>query len=157
MIINYKDLSRLMLERRSVVYARGAFDLLHAGHIDFIEFAKKQGDILVLGIVSDNVIRKCKGSNRPVKDEIDRMRVADSIKGVDYTFVVPASKNGLSSTEVVLDLLKPNTFVLFDEKEVYTQHFKNLLTKYEVKLVLDNSDKRSSTTALINKMKNNTP
>lgn len=153
MIINYKDLTQVATQTGGVVYARGAFDLLHAGHIDFIEFAKKQGNILVLGIISDNVIRKNKGVNRPVRGENDRARVADSIKGVDYTFVVPEPKNGLSSTEIVLDLLKPDTFVLFDEKEAYTQYFRDLLSKHGVKLVLDKSDKRSSTTVLIEKMK----
>lgn len=153
MIINYKNLTQIA-KTGNIVYARGAFDLLHAGHIDFIEFAKKQGDILVLGIISDNVIRKNKGVGRPIRDENDRARVADSIKGVDYTFIVPEPTEDLSSTEIVLDLLKPDTFVLFDEKEAYTQHFRDLLNKHGTKLVLDKSDKRSSTTVLIEKMRN---
>ncbi|HEY5141132.1 MAG TPA: adenylyltransferase/cytidyltransferase family protein [Methylococcales bacterium] len=148
-----EQLSSIKNEYDTVVYARGAFDILHAGHIEFINYAKSQGDTLVLGIISDNAIRENKGEGRPVKNEGDRLIVADAIKGVDYAFVVPVPDGTYSATEKVLRVLKPDVFVLYDEVPEHTNHFKKLIADYQIKLVLDNSKKRLSTTELIKKIK----
>ncbi len=154
MILNYTDLPQVRSScDGTIVYARGAFDILHAGHIAFIEFAQQHGDVLVLGVISDKVVGQSKGKDRPVKNQEDRVRVANAIKGVDYAFIVPSPTDALSSTELVIKQLRPDKFVLFNEKEVYTNHFQKLLGQCNVQLILDDSTKLSSTTALIQKMR----
>jgi D-beta-D-heptose 7-phosphate kinase/D-beta-D-heptose 1-phosphate adenosyltransferase len=154
MIVPYTDLPQLRARHSgTIVYARGAFDVIHGGHVGFIEFAKQQGDLLVLGIISDGVVSQVKGPDRPVRRGEDRALVADAIKGTDYVFIVPPPTEAGSSTEMVIELLQPDVFVLFDEEPAYTQHFKSLLSQHDIRLVLDASAKKSSTTSLIQKMK----
>lgn len=58
-----------------------------------------------------------------------------------------------SSTEIVIEALKPHVFVLFNEKPTYTEHFEKLLKQYDVKLILDNSTKKASTTQFVEKIR----
>ena len=140
-------------EKNKIVYVRGAFDILHAGHIDFLEYAKQQGDILVAGIISDKVIKQNKGKDRPIKPETDRLQVINAIRSVDYAFVVPPPISSKSSTEIVIEVLKPHVFVLFNEKPTYTKYFEDLLKKSNVELILDNSSKKASTTQFVEKIR----
>jgi D-beta-D-heptose 7-phosphate kinase / D-beta-D-heptose 1-phosphate adenosyltransferase len=70
-----------------VVFTNGCFDLLHAGHIQTLEFAKNQGDLLVVGVNSDESVRRLKGNSRPLNKLADRIRVLSAMKCVDC--VVP--------------------------------------------------------------------
>jgi len=81
-----------------VVFTNGCFDLLHAGHIQTLEFAKDQGDLLVVGINSDESVRRLKGDSRPVNKLADRIRVLSAMKCVDC--VVPFD------ADTPLDLIK---------------------------------------------------
>jgi D-beta-D-heptose 7-phosphate kinase/D-beta-D-heptose 1-phosphate adenosyltransferase len=75
-----------LLSKRSgeqIVFTNGCFDILHAGHISTLEFAKNQGDILVVGVNSDESIRRLKGEKRPVNKLEDRMKVLSAMKYVD--------------------------------------------------------------------------
>ncbi len=154
MLLKFDDLLHLRNKTKgNIVYARGAFDILHAGHIEFLEYARQQGDVLVVGIIPDKVIKQNKGKDRPVKDETDRLHVINAIKSVDYAFIVPSPTESVTSTEFVIRALKPDVFVLFDEKQGYTQHFEKLLKQYGVRLILDKSNKISSTTSLVKKLR----
>lgn len=139
--------------KHKIVYVRGAFDILHAGHIEFLEYAKKQGDVLVVGVISDPVIRQNKGHDRPIKPETDRLQVINAIRSVDYAFIVPAPTAEKTSTEIVIEVLEPHVFVLFNEKITYTEHFKKLLQQHNIELVLDNSNKKASTTQFVKKIR----
>lgn len=66
-----------------VVFTNGCFDLLHAGHINTLEFAKSQGDLLVVGVNSDASVKRLKGESRPVNKMADRIRVLSAMKCVD--------------------------------------------------------------------------
>jgi len=72
-------------EGKIIVYASGAFDLVHAGHILFFEECKALGDILVVGVASDGVIQYNKAKDRPVLNQHIRLKTVDSLKPVDYT------------------------------------------------------------------------
>jgi rfaE bifunctional protein nucleotidyltransferase chain/domain len=72
---------------KKVVYTYGAFDLLHPGHVRLLEKAKSFGDILVVGIVGDNAIKKLKGKDRPNQPLEDRMSIVGSLKCVDQVMV----------------------------------------------------------------------
>lgn len=73
--------------RKTVVFTNGCFDILHKGHIEYLEKAKAQGDILVLGLNSDASVRRLKGESRPINNEIDRAFMLLKLGSVDYVTV----------------------------------------------------------------------
>ncbi len=72
---------------KTIVFTNGCFDLLHIGHIRLLEFAKNQGDILVLAINSDASVRRLKGEKRPIVCEADRAEVLSALSCVDYVVI----------------------------------------------------------------------
>ncbi|MFW6060376.1 MAG: D-glycero-beta-D-manno-heptose 1-phosphate adenylyltransferase [Phycisphaeraceae bacterium] len=72
---------------RSIAFTNGCFDILHAGHVQFLREARKQGDLLVVGVNSDASIRRIKGDGRPVNVEADRVMVLSELESVDYLVV----------------------------------------------------------------------
>lgn len=69
---------------RTIVFTNGVFDLLHAGHIEFLHQAKALGDVLVVGVNSDRSARRLKGPNRPINSERDRLALVAALDPVDY-------------------------------------------------------------------------
>ena len=67
-----------------VVFTNGCFDILHAGHVRYLEAARALGDCLVLGLNTDASVRRLKGETRPVNTELDRAAVAGALASVDY-------------------------------------------------------------------------
>lgn len=68
---------------KRVVFTNGCFDLLHLGHVDYLEKARNLGDILVVGLNTDDSVSRFKGPQRPIQDEISRARVMASLQAVD--------------------------------------------------------------------------
>ena len=79
-----KTLNSLKNKSKRVVFTNGCFDIIHAGHVDYLSRAKRLGDILVVGLNSDSSVRKIKGKNRPINKESDRAKVLSSLYFVDY-------------------------------------------------------------------------
>lgn len=74
-------------EGKKVVFTNGCFDLLHVGHVRYLNSAKKLGDILVVGLNSDQSVKKLKGPSRPIQNENDRAEILASLGSVDYVIV----------------------------------------------------------------------
>jgi D-glycero-beta-D-manno-heptose 1-phosphate adenylyltransferase len=72
---------------RKVVVTNGCFDLLHAGHVSYLEAARSQGDCLLVGLNSDESVRNLKGPSRPLNPEADRARVLAALQCVDAVCV----------------------------------------------------------------------
>ncbi len=72
---------------RRIVFTNGCFDILHAGHVHSLEFAKAQGDVLVVGLNSDASVRRLKGETRPIVDEQNRAYLLKSLRVVDYVVI----------------------------------------------------------------------
>ncbi|MDA8755357.1 D-glycero-beta-D-manno-heptose-7-phosphate kinase [Candidatus Pseudothioglobus singularis] len=72
---------------QKIVFTNGCFDILHIGHIKYLEKAKKFGDILILGLNSDNSIKRLKGKDRPITSETDRAYILASLEVVDYLVI----------------------------------------------------------------------
>ena len=72
---------------KKVVFTNGCFDILHIGHVTYLNEAKRQGDILIVGVNSDKSVKKLKGETRPINSENDRAFVLDGLKAVDYTVI----------------------------------------------------------------------
>jgi len=82
-----KRLYHLRKKKKKIVFTNGCFDILHLGHIDYLEKARQLGDLLVVGVNSDASIKKIKGTDRPIIPERSRYRVIAALEFVDM--VVP--------------------------------------------------------------------
>lgn len=78
------ELARHRATGKRIVFTNGCFDLLHLGHVKYFQFAKKQGDLLVVGVNTDAGIRRLKGPKRPVMSESDRLGVLEELESIDY-------------------------------------------------------------------------
>jgi rfaE bifunctional protein nucleotidyltransferase chain/domain len=83
--------ARLARQGKRIVTANGSFDLLHAGHVQFLEEAKAQGDVLIVGLNSDASIRRYKSVHRPIIPQRDRLRMVAALEAVDYVSVFAAT------------------------------------------------------------------
>jgi D-glycero-beta-D-manno-heptose 1-phosphate adenylyltransferase len=72
---------------KKIVFTNGCFDILHKGHITYLNQAKSFGDYLIVGVNSDDSVKKLKGSDRPVNNQNDRAFLLDNLKSVDYTII----------------------------------------------------------------------
>ncbi len=77
----------LIEEELKVVFTNGCFDIIHRGHVEYLNEAKSLGDFLVVGLNSDSSVRKLKGPERPVVNETDRAFVLSSLKAVDAVII----------------------------------------------------------------------
>ena len=84
---NYNKLEKWKNLKTTIVFTNGCFDLLHKGHIDLLTRASKFGDKLIVGINSDESVKKIKGENRPIEDQMTRKKNLLNIKYVDDVYV----------------------------------------------------------------------
>jgi len=82
-----KIIKDLKAKGKRIVFTNGCFDLLHIGHVRYLEKAKALGDVLVVGVNSDSSVRKLKGPQRPILSEEDRAGILSSLGCVDYITV----------------------------------------------------------------------
>lgn len=75
---------RLRKAGKKLVFTNGCFDLLHAGHVTYLQFARRQGDALCIGLNSDASVRRNKGEKRPIVDEGNRAKLLACLRFVDY-------------------------------------------------------------------------
>lgn len=90
MIVELKELLEILEKvrgKKKIVFTNGCFDILHAGHADYLNKAKSLGDILVVGINSDASVRRIKGEKRPILPQQMRAYLLDSLKPVDYVVI----------------------------------------------------------------------
>ena len=77
-------LAKLRQEGKTIVTTNGCFDILHVGHVRYLEETKKFGDVLIVALNSDASDRRLKGEGRPINNENDRAEVLNALKSVDY-------------------------------------------------------------------------
>jgi len=77
----------LKVRDKKIIFTNGCFDILHAGHVRYLETAKSYGDILILGLNSDRSVTALKGKNRPINAQLDRAYILAALEAVDYVVV----------------------------------------------------------------------
>lgn len=82
-----KIVNELKKQDKKIVTTNGVFDILHLGHVKYLEEAKKLGDVLIVGINTDSSVRQIKGNKRPINDEKSRMGVLAGLESIDYVFL----------------------------------------------------------------------
>lgn len=83
------ELNKARSQGKKIVTTNGCFDILHLGHIKYLQEAKKAGDILVVAINSDDSVRAIKGDKRPLLPENDRAEILAALECVDYVMIFP--------------------------------------------------------------------
>jgi rfaE bifunctional protein nucleotidyltransferase chain/domain len=95
---------------KKIVFTAGSWDLLHVGQCRYLEEARREGDILVVGVSSNAAIRKVKGPNKPILDEKIRAEMLTYLRSVDFITILPEP-----SCQPSLGLLKPDVFITVKE------------------------------------------
>ena len=110
MLIDPNDIERLceILHRagQKIVFTNGCFDILHAGHVRYLEKARSFGDCLVLGLNTDASVRGNKGPARPINGELDRAEVVGALTAVDYVVLF-----GEKTAETIIAKVRPDVYV----------------------------------------------
>jgi D-beta-D-heptose 7-phosphate kinase/D-beta-D-heptose 1-phosphate adenosyltransferase len=101
-----EEMDRQRENGRRIVFTNGCFDLLHAGHVQYLQEAKAQGDILVVALNSDESVRRLKGPTRPINGQTERASVLAALASVDYVTIFDDS----TPLELVLTV-KPDVLV----------------------------------------------
>lgn len=88
MILGKEDLAKvvagLQAQGKRVVFTNGCFDIIHAGHVEYLAKSRELGDALVIGLNTDASVKRLKGESRPINVETDRAIVLDALKSVDF-------------------------------------------------------------------------
>lgn len=98
------------------IFTNGCFDVLHRGHVELLKYAKSLGSSLVVGLNSDNSVKKLKGNDRPINNQEDRKAILESIKWVDHVVIFDEE-----TPEKLITKLKPDIIVKggdYTKKEV---------------------------------------
>ena len=115
------------MEKKKRVWVNGCFDILHAGHIELLKFAKSQGDYLYVGIDSDERVKQLKGENRPINNLHSRMAVMSAIKYVNVVECFHSEEH----LEQLLYEIKPYMMVIGaeyrDKRIIGVEYCKNIL------------------------------
>lgn len=109
---NIKSYNEIIALRKSfrkaakkVVFTNGVFDIIHAGHVDYLIKARAMGDVLIVGLNSDASVRRIKGESRPVIPESQRAFVLSNIKPVDYVVIFEEDTPAVLIEKIVPDVL----------------------------------------------------
>lgn len=89
-----------------IIFTNGCFDVLHRGHVELLKFAKSLGDQLIVGINSDNSVRRLKGAGRPVNSQIDRLEVLRAIRYVDSVEIFEED-----TPQILIEKIRPSIIV----------------------------------------------
>jgi len=141
-------LSRLQSKGKKVVFTNGCFDILHAGHVEYLSRAKRLGDILVVGLNSDSSVRKIKGKGRPINNERDRAKVLSALSFINYISVFSEP-----TPERLIKELKPDILVKGGDWRLEDIVGSNFVRSYGGKVKTVPFLKGYSTTAIIEEMK----
>ena len=106
-VLNHQELAlALEKERKRTVFTNGCFDLLHVGHIKYLQEARSLGDRLVVALNNDASVQKLKGPTRPVQQELDRAEIMAALECVDFVTLF-----GDETPIKLIELLKPDVLV----------------------------------------------
>ena len=124
-------------KNKTIVLAGGCFDILHIGHMDFLEKAKKRGDILFLFLESDEKIKQLKGNQRPIFDQMERAKVLSALKFVDYIILLPEFKKN-EEYDTLIKNIKPN-IIAVTKNDPNIKHIKRQIKLVSAKIAIVNS------------------
>ena len=136
--------------KKTLVFTNGCFDILHAGHVRYLQAAKELGDCLVVGLNSDESVRSLKGIQRPINKEEDRAEVLSALSAVDYVVVFSER-----TAEQLVREIKPDVYVKGGDYNVKSLPEAEIVAKYGGKTVLIPEVPGRSSSNIIKKITDN--
>jgi D-beta-D-heptose 7-phosphate kinase/D-beta-D-heptose 1-phosphate adenosyltransferase len=133
---------------RRVVFTNGCFDLLHPGHIKLLAEARRQGDVLIVGLNSDASVERLKGAGRPILSQTDRAQVLGGLDAVDFVVVFEED-----TPEKLIELIRPHVLVKGGDYVEATVVGAPFVHSYGGEVVLIPLVEGRSTTSMVAKMK----
>lgn len=155
-LISFEELRALVEDYKrkgkKVVWTNGCFDILHTGHVDYLKKAKKLGDVLIVGMDSDDSIRRLKGLGRPINSELDRAEILSALEFVDYVTIFQ-----FGAVKDYLRDLQPQIYVKGGDYNIDTinQEERRIVESYCGEIVILPPVPNKSTTKTIEKMQGN--
>lgn len=148
--LRWRDLDDFIkkVENKNVVFTNGCFDILHVGHKRYLEEARKLGDILVVGVNSDESVRRLKGTTRPVNVERDRVEMLTALDCVDYVIVFEDD-----TPYDLINIIKPQILVKGGDYKIEEVVGKEIVEKNGGKVVIIPLVEGKSTSAIIERIK----
>lgn len=157
-IKTYEELIKITKKLKgSIGLVTGCFDVLHYGHVSFLDFAKSKVDFLIVGIDSDITVKTNKGSTRPIFDEETRAKVIESLSSVDYVFMLNQLGNygtfeiNQSYKKIYKDL-NITHLITSKSKDIYYLRKQKCAEKLGIKFLIQDEEKFSSSTEIIERL-----
>jgi rfaE bifunctional protein nucleotidyltransferase chain/domain len=152
-ILNRDELKReveaVRTQGKTVVFANGAFDLLHVGHVRFLKGAATEGDVLVVGLNTDESIRKYKGPDRPLQPLEERMEIVAALEVVSMVTAF-----GETTADEILECIRPDVHAKGMDYTLDTLPEGPTLKRLGIRLACVGDEKSHSSTELIERAAN---
>ena len=141
--------SAMRASGRKLVVTNGCFDLLHVGHVTYLETARKEGDALLVGVNSDRAVRELKGADRPINEEMDRAIVLAGLQSVDAVCIFAER-----SAQRFLAVAQPDVYAKGGDYtlETLNQDERQIVEQAGGKILIIPFVPEKSTTALLKKI-----
>lgn len=133
---------------KTIAFANGCFDVLHVGHIRYLQGAAAAADVLIVGVNGDASVRNLKGEGRPVMIERERAELVSAIRGVTYVTIFHED-----SPARLLSLLKPHFHCKGTDYTPDSVPERDVVRGYGGKVIIVGDPKDHSTTAILEKMR----
>jgi D-glycero-beta-D-manno-heptose 1-phosphate adenylyltransferase len=133
---------------KSIAFANGCFDVVHVGHIRYLQDAARVADVLVVGVNGDESVRKLKGEGRPVMPEDERAEIISAIGGVSYVTIFHEESPGR-----LLQTLKPDVQAKGTDYTPESVPEGDIVRSYGGRVVIVGDPKDHSTTAVLQKLR----
>ena len=151
MLIDRKNAAQVCEELRrrgkKIVFTNGCFDILHAGHVRYLATAKNFGDELIVGLNTDESVRRLKGAHRPINSQDDRAEVLLALKSVDHVIFF-----GEQTAENLIAEVKPDVYVKGGDYSLNTLPEAKIVQSYGGRVELVNLVAGRSTTNVVKKI-----
>ena len=149
MLIDRKLIANLRTElaEKKIVFTNGCFDIIHVGHVRYLTTAKNFGDVLIVGLNTDESVKKLKGDSRPLNNQNDRAEVLLGLKAVDYVILF-----GEETAENLIAELQPDIYVKGGDYTLDTLPEAKIVQSYGGRVELVNLVEGKSTTNIIKKI-----
>ncbi len=143
-----ETIERVRRDGKTVAFANGCFDVLHVGHIRYLQDAAKQADVLIVGVNGDESVRTLKGQGRPVMNERERAELISAIRGVSYVTIFHESSPGR-----LLGALKPDVHCKGTDYTPDSVPEADVVRSYGGRVVIVGDPKEHSTTEILQRMR----
>lgn len=151
-ILTEPELIRVVTDQRargkSIAFANGIFDLLHVGHVRYLQDASREADVLVVGVNGDDSARSLKGEGRPVMTDCERAELIAAIRGVTYVTIFRDT-----SPARLIAVLKPDVHCKGTDYTAESVPEKEIVLGYGGRVAIVGDPKDHSTTAILEKMR----